>query len=266
MINSFPKQKGYHINWLGGSGGGFLLTLTYLFEKGINRSRQTVDIKTGELISFPHVTDTAMAHNNIGMIDANWDREQRFRYYQEFVRKVPVYEVVKAHDNRKPIFFYDHYPADPYKLFTMYPLLKLLVISLNEMDKQVCYGNLFLKTNNMFEEIKTKNPELFKDCKTQFDIPVDILQTYIETACSSLVLSDFFNKDMNVDEVHVDKIYKIDFIKLISNKEYILDTLSSITKKPVTNTAEDFTVSYLVKHKNLIKKRLPWLVDYVYQK
>jgi len=266
LIKTFPKQKGYHVNWLGGTGGGFLLTLTYLVEKQINRVIQTYDFKSKKLMSFPSVTSTALAHDNINMIDANWDRKLTPKYYEEYVRKIAVYDIIEPHDRNKPIFFFDHFPVEPYTFFTMYPLCKLIVISVDEMDRQVAYGNLFLKTNEMFNHIKIIKPEKFKDYETQFDIPIDVLQKYIEAASSSVIINDIFHKDIKVEEKYIDKMYKIDFRKLISDKEYVLDTVSSITRKPVTVTAEEFTMSYLVNHRNLIKTRLPWLVDYVYQK
>ena len=85
-----------------------MLTLTYLVEKRINQITTAANRNTNKLIKFPDIGPNALAHVNISGVDLNWSHQSEVSYYQNFLNKVPVYEIAKPADPKKPIFFIDN--------------------------------------------------------------------------------------------------------------------------------------------------------------
>lgn len=248
----FPNQSGYFVNWLGGTGGGFLTTLVYLYA--------TQDTK-----SF-YINENARGHHNIQLIDKNWSDLSKSLYHEKQLHKNPVYEIIEPNITTNPIFLYDHYPCDPERFFSIYPKCKLIVIAIDEYDKLLCYANLFFKSDydQLFQNLKQHKPLEFGKYETRYDIPLTVLQEHIMEAKSCIYIESIFNKQESVPEKYKDRIYKLDFKKLISDKNYIMDNLSTITNGIHSSFIDSFIDEYISKQKNLVATRLPWLFDYFY--
>lgn len=251
MVDIYPDQKGYLVNWLGGSGGGFLLTLLYINDTGL----------AGPF----SITNEAVGHHNLRYLNKNWDRESSLKYHQEYLNKAPIYEIIQPHNKSKPVYWYDHYPCDPDVFFIKYPSCKLAIISLSdEEEKQLCYGNLFFKTPGLFNDVKKNNVGKFEPYTSQKDIPLDVLKMHLTTVYDCVKPDKIFEKNEKIPLEHKDRMYKIDYKKLVSDKEYMLDMVSTITSRPISLHSERFVQQYMDKQRQLVETRMPWLLDYLY--
>ena len=228
---------------MGGTGGGFLTTLLYLYETQ----------KTGAF----YINNVGKGHHNLAYIEKNFSSSSITKYHDGYLHKLPIYEIVEPDSADKPIFLYDHYPCDPEVFFSVYPDCKLVVIAIDESDKTLCFSNLFFKTNMQVSQ--------FKDYKTNKDIPLDKLKVYLDQAPSCIEIADIFNKDIPVPETYKKVMFKIDFKKLVVDKQYLITQAINITNSVHTPYIDNFIDEYQQKQKELIQSSLPWLVDSIYE-
>lgn len=251
MADIYPDQKGYLVNWLGGSGGGFLLTLIYINETGL---------------AGPYtITNQAVGHHNLRYLNKNWDKDTSLEYHEKYLNKAPIYQIIKPHNAKRPVYFYDHYPCDPDVFFSMYPSCKLAVVALHdEQERQLCYGNLFLKTNGLFKATKQNNLEKFQRYESQNDIPLNVLEEYLTNVYDCVKIDEIFQKNIAIPDNYQDKMFKVDYKKLVSDKEYIINITEQITMKEPNQHTVDFVDQYLKKQRHLVETKMPWLLDYLY--
>lgn len=249
-IQVFPEQEGYLITWKGGSGGGFLISLIYLFV-----SKKPIHL---------NISQYGRAHHNVKTLNLNWESSSKLDYNSNHLHKTPVYKIVRPDKSDMPLILYDHHNPDLEELFQIYPKMKVISISIDESDRELLIGNLFFKAeyNTLFDKLKEIKPDIFKKYNSRFDITENDLKKHLSESISSITIEEIYDRNIPIAEKYKERVFKIDFKKLLRDKNYTLSILQSMTNRPIPNYAHDLCDEYLEKQKQLIVTRMPWLLDY----
>lgn len=245
---TFPDTECYLINWLGGSGGGFLTCIVYslLYD-------QPFDID---------LTEYGRAHNNISKMDCNWESTSRTSYFNN-LHNVPIYEIIEPKDTGNVTLLYDHQEPDLERLFFIYPRCKVISITLDKDLRPIVYGNLFLKGDNqdLFKQAKVVKPELFRTYSIPYDVPTDIFESFMTEASTCISLPDIYNHDIQVEDKYKNKVFKIYYKDFLNKPKYILSLLNDITGRTVNDDFMGIYESYIQKQDWILKTKMPNYVD-----
>ena len=239
-MNYYPDAEVYLITWLGGSCGAFLTSLVYEF---------VFDTKEPKIFS-----KHGNAHANLKR--TNWrPLSDQIGYSPNVVK---IYECVVPKDPAKPTIFYDHLTPDWNKLFAIYPKCKNIIISVSPEDQWLVSRNLFLKYNvdchvpgkedsekNWTE--RKNNSKVLREFASPDDIPSELI-TKMFSPCTDIGRYEYpFADDSVIPEEYADRVFHIKMNDLLNNKAAVLNTLSEITSRPITDELNTMYDQYLEK-------------------
>ena len=182
--------------------------------------------------------------------------------------KNPYLAVDPRHPD-KPLILFDHFKPDLEVYFNKFPIGKIIVIRFSQKMIPLLHGNLFYKTtmehnyakkgsNAHWESVKEINDYL-KPYKLPSDVPDELIQRLIRSTAHSYKTEEYFSEKYIPSKEYSDRMYFIDFYDIIFNKSKVLNQLSDITNRPITDFVNNEYDMYLERQHNLINTKLSWI-------
>lgn len=253
ILNVFPNTETYIINWPAGASGSFIASLVAHF---VHDDFNSV------------VSDNGNSHSGKDQIVNNW-----YIYPDIFARSYTIDQThlyIAPRDDTKPFILFDHVIPEWDQLSYQYPKFKNIRVTITPNEVIRMFGNLFFK--QFVEEYKPNDPtherwlnvKQFHPYLAKFDRPDEVdeenIKRYLED-CANYHIPEQWTEDCILPEQYKDKITLVKFYDVIYNKDKVLETISDITEKPITDKIEDFYQAYLEKQQKLVNTRMPWLND-----
>ena len=252
---SYPNTETYLVNYSGGSCGAFIVTLLSLFVYNLEKSEPS---------------QYGNSHSGMDYCTNLWESESSFTYHQRFYNKEAVHLHVNPANLNNPFILYDHLEPLWKLLFEKYPKCINILITYSKNEIPRLLGNVHFKflcqyfdnKNNVecWNNIRKKHSYL-EEFETPKDVPELLIQKFILHESEIYRIPIIYNDNLKLPELYKDKIIKLRMYDIIYNPEKVMNTLSSITNKPITDAIRETYKSYLDKQEELIKTKMPWLND-----
>lgn len=256
-MNVFPDTETYNVTWLGGSCGAFITALIYQFVV------KPTDNFTFSKFGHAHGT-------SLDECERNWKNINSIKFPELYNKKIPVFLTVDPIIPSKSLILFGHTPPDLDELHKKYPLCKSIVIEIDKRTINRVQGNLFFKTlvenfpgsMAVWTDLQNKHP-YFRDYSDPRELPIELSERYIKDwgKLWPFINATFFTSDFPIPEKYQSNVFHINVYDIIYNQDFVLETISKITSKPIVPSIVQYYNAYLSKQEELVKAHMPWLDD-----
>lgn len=248
----FPDTETYLINWLAGGCGAFITMLVY------NIVYPNMEIKISPS-KYGHAhTNQQVIPNTLYIYNENFVQDDYSHSYKTVDPISPI----------KPLILYDHVVPDLDILFDRYTKAKNIVIRVSDKMIPLLHGNVFYKTtmdfdytlrkNTYWEQLK-RNYTFLKDYDTPYNAPPEVIEKIIRNISDGYVVEEYYSDRYIPPKEYSDRMYFIDFYDIIFNKTKVLNQLSEITNRPISEFVNEQYDIYLKTQLDLLDNELAWM-------
>jgi len=256
----FPNTETYVVAFEAGASGNFIKTLLYQFIYG----------------QLPYTNSQyGKSHNGYNRLK-NYDDTLRLSVQKSSDRPYDHSQPAKTVDRIEPFNYIINNPKDPLqpfitvehlqpdfeRLFTKFPLAKVLIITVPEDLGPRVGGNIFYKTiiddyetNKWYKErwvrYKEENIELANFSHPK-EVPINLIEL-VTKRYKPLI------PQVIVPKEYTQNVFIITLKELLYDKDKVLNILKSMTNKPITAHHKKYYDLYLEKQQELVKNYMPWV-------
>lgn len=253
MTECFPNTETYVINWPAGASGSFIASLVAHFV--------TDDFEST-------VSSSGNSHSGKNVIAGNW-KVYPDVFARIFTKEQTHLHITPRYEDR-PFILFDHVLPEYDILYKQYPKFKNIRVTITQNEVIRMFGNLFFKqfveeyhpddpTHNHWVNTQQHHPYL-----QQFDRPDQVddetIKRYLHD-CANYEIPIEYSDECVLPAQYLDRITLIKFYDILYHHDKVLTTISEITKKPITERIRQFYKDYILKQRELVNTRMPWLND-----
>lgn len=252
IINgTYPKTNAYNVIYESGAGGNFFAGLLNLFatlSDKVPEKNQYTEPELPKLYDFYNV--------NHSILEKVYLTDDSVRYI------VPKYKIAGPVNPLKPVVYYDHTMPDFDDFFNIFPLGKLFFLTATEEEEARIQGNFFFKVvcdprnSDQFKKWISMCPDV--TCETPDELTVEDSFKILRDPTKLIHYSVRF-RPFVAPEQHADKIFQFRVKDIYNSKNEVLQRLSAITDKPVTQAMHDYYDRYLELQQELVQTKMPWV-------
>ena len=247
---TFPSTETFLINWLGGTCGAFISMLTYniLFP---NCKIKISPSKYGNAHTNQQIITLLYRFNNETFINDNYTHP---------------YEIVDPKFPNSPLVLFDHAIPKLNIFFNKFPVGKIIVIRFDKRMVPLLHGNLFFKNtleleltdNGHWNRLKKQNDYL-SEYDLPHDIPPETIEYMLKEFSKNYNIENYYSEQYIPPKEYSDRFCFVNFYDIIFNKSKVLNQLSEITNRPITDFVSNQYDIYLEKQHELINTKLSWI-------
>ena len=244
---TFPSTETFLINWLGGTCGAFISMLTYniLFP---NCKIKISPSKYGNAHTNQQIITLLYRFNNETFINDNYTHP---------------YEIVDPKFPNSPLVLFDHAIPKLNIFFNKFPVGKIIVIRFDKRMVPLLHGNLFFKNtleleltdNGHWNRLKKQNDYL-SEYDLPHDIPPETIEYMLKEFSKNYNIENYYSEQYIPPIEYSDRFCFVNFYDIIFNKSKVLNQLSEITNRPITDFVSNQYDIYLEKQHELINTKL----------
>jgi len=172
----------------------------------------------------------------------------------------------------EPYLIRDHLYPNWEDLFDLLPLAKNVIITVDPDDSDLIVGNLFYKTfidNHQMKfwadlwETWKNNFSYFREYDTAPSVPQEIITEHILTVASNYKhnIDKEFLSGHRIPEEYANRVYTISIKEIMNDPDKVLRVLSMMTGKDSNASIKQSYTNYLLKQKEFMQEKMPWLVE-----
>lgn len=247
---SFVDTPCFSIYFESGSGGNFLTTLLYKF---LYPSIYAKLSKNGN------------SHNDFHVLFKNYEflpllvPEDNLENFD-----IKLLQEINPIDKQRPVIYSCHGTPNFDKFFSVFPKGKIIIIDVPKEYKLRVMLNHFYKTfyegfnkqasvTTQWANFMQKKYHFLKD----IDDPTLLSSEEVKNLCAQFPVSD---RNYTIPKKYIKQVEIISYCDIINDKNKVLNILSILTNKLITQDILDFYDQYLIKQDNLVKTKMPWMV------
>lgn len=249
----YPNTETYLINWPAGASGSFLASLVAHF---VNEDFHSSLSANGN------------SHDGKNVIAENWKLDPE--NFTKIYTVEPTHLHIEPRYEDRPFILFDHVLPDWELLFAQFPKFKNIRVTISPNEVIRMFANLFFKqfvehyslgnpTHNYWVQTQGYYPYL-KKYNSPKDVDLETVRRYLEDS-STYDIPDCWRDECELPDQYKDKIYLIRFYDIIHNRDLVLEKISQITSRPITDKVLEFYNDYIEKQDELVKSKMPWLND-----
>ena len=269
----FPDTECVTVNWVGGTGGAALTGLVahFLYDNikdyslsSEGNSHAVLDEKTFNWLET--------SHKGPGFPGGH---DPDFIGHQHYVQPA---------DPDRPLLIHSHHETDYDRFFKRWPKGRIIKITTRFCDMFETKLNFIRKVNfqnwdpvtsfEWWEDWKKVRPDLFSKYSSPLEVTVDDIRCHILNAVPGASVEECRNKYHHecrqtdyfeygqiqaIPERYRPYVLDIPYYSFVRDPDWVLETLSTFLKRPITETGRQMYATYLEKQNAMIAEWGPWL-------